>query len=68
VPLAADVWAFGVTMWEMTSGFRAHCGRNNCTIKQIVTSGKGALEPAQSTPQAFKVLPRRLASIIPFYL
>eukprot|EP00193_Tetraselmis_chui_P018235 CAMPEP_0177784726 /NCGR_PEP_ID=MMETSP0491_2-20121128/19887_1 /TAXON_ID=63592 /ORGANISM="Tetraselmis chuii, Strain PLY429" /LENGTH=683 /DNA_ID=CAMNT_0019305577 /DNA_START=145 /DNA_END=2196 /DNA_ORIENTATION=- len=51
---AGDVWAFGVTMWEMTSGFRAYCGRNNCTIKQIVTSGKGALEPAQSTPQAFK--------------
>lgn len=51
---AGDVWAFGVTMWEVISGMRAHCGKTRNAILINTANGKGALTPPETAPQAFK--------------
>jgi hypothetical protein len=53
----ADVWAFGVIMWEMVSGYRAHLEKSKEGIEVLVTSGKGAMTPPAYVPQAYKVCP-----------
>ena len=52
---AADVYAFGVLVWEMYNGTRAFVGRRAPTIIHAVTSGTGQLTMPDFAPADLKV-------------
>jgi hypothetical protein len=52
---AADVFSFGVLLWEMYTGLRAWRGRPAAQIIHLVTSGKGRLSLPEEAPAALRV-------------
>mmetsp|Transcript_11043 Transcript_11043/g.27783 ORF Transcript_11043/g.27783 Transcript_11043/m.27783 type:complete len:122 (-) Transcript_11043:412-777(-) len=54
VGLSGDVWAFGILMWEMYTGFRAHQGKKVGNIIFVVTSGQGKLELPPEAAEEYK--------------
>eukprot|EP00191_Tetraselmis_sp_GSL018_P002206 CAMPEP_0177598194 /NCGR_PEP_ID=MMETSP0419_2-20121207/12187_1 /TAXON_ID=582737 /ORGANISM="Tetraselmis sp., Strain GSL018" /LENGTH=714 /DNA_ID=CAMNT_0019090559 /DNA_START=138 /DNA_END=2283 /DNA_ORIENTATION=+ len=61
----ADIWAFGVLLWEMYTGYRAYQGRKPGNIIFLVTSGKGKLELPEDAPEAYKELTTRCLNFEP---
>lgn len=62
---AADIFSFGVVVWEMLSGRRAWSGMNALQIVNAVTVQRRALELDSSWPMALQDLLRRCLHVDP---
>ena len=62
---SADVWSFGVLLWEMYSGQRAWAGMSYTQVMQAVGYEQRGPEWAQTTPTALAVGLARTPSVYP---
>ena len=53
---AADVYAFGVMLWEMYCGGRAWAGRSPAQVVELISMGRAVLPLPEATPPKFAQL------------